>query len=159
MRLKSEKGYSLAEILVVMALAATIVVIGAPALIKEMSHIRLKRSAMDISTELSAARMKAITNNTKYRVEFTLNAAPTVDTFRLALWNIGTSAWEADPRHAVKDVESGINIAAPAASFNIEFFTNGESVDQEVCLQNTATDRMKVKVERWTGKITVETGC
>ncbi len=155
----SQKGFSIAEILVVMGLAATIIAIGAPALIKEMSHLRLKRSAMDVSTELNAARMKAIANNTKYRVEFTLNTAPAPDRFKLAYWDTGTSAWVADPKHATKELGSGIDITSPNANFEVQFYPTGTGTNQDICLQNTPTDRMRVRVEFAVGKITVETGC
>ncbi|MBI5493323.1 MAG: hypothetical protein HY893_10380 [Deltaproteobacteria bacterium] len=155
----SQKGFSIAEILVVMGLAATIIAIGAPALIREMSHLRLKRSVMDVSTELNAARMKAIANNTKYRVEFTLNAAPTPDTFKLAYYDTGTSTWVPDPKHATKGVEPGIDITSPNADFQVEFYPTGTGTNKDICLQNTATDRMKVSVEFAVGKITVDTGC
>lgn len=159
MTLRSQKGFSIVEILVVIGLAATIIAIGAPALIKNMAHLRLKRSAMDVSTELNAARMKAIANNTKYRVDFTINTAPTPDRFKLSYWNTGTSAWVLDPKHATKEVEPGIEITSPNSDFQVEFYPTGTGTNQEICLQNTATDRMKVSVEFAVGKVTIDTGC
>src|SRR3990170_1524723 len=97
---KTEKGFSLVEILVVLAIAGAITLIGLPALVSQMSHIRLKRSARDVATEINYARVNAITRNTKYRVDFTLNAGSTPDTMGMSVYSGG--AWGADATRAAR---------------------------------------------------------
>ncbi|MFQ5465118.1 MAG: Tfp pilus assembly protein FimT/FimU [Thermodesulfobacteriota bacterium] len=162
MLLREKKGYSMIEVLVVLAVMATLVAIGTPAIVSLVTHQRVKRSARDVFTELNGARINAITQNTKYRLEFTLNTSPsTPDTFRLARWNKATAAWEPDPRKSTMEVNPGIDIISPTASFNVEFFPNGTATAQSICLQNTsdATDRMKVDVQSSTGKLQIGSIC
>ena len=156
------RGYSLSEVLVVMALISTIAVISGPALIGQMSHIRLKRAARDVTAELNAARFKAIAQNARYRVEFTLYAsASTPDAYSLSSWNAGTSAWEDYPTRPRRELPANTNITSPGESFNVEFRPNGTSTGAAICIQNTSetSDRMKLTVSTSTGQIVISTGC
>lgn len=152
------RGYSLVELLVVLGLAATLLAIGVPALIGQMNHLRLTRSVRDIAIELNAARLKAIAQNNRYNVHFTLNAAPAADTYRLQYFD-GATDWIDEPTHETKEVEPGIDIVSPGASFDVEFWPQGRGTDKEICVQNTASDKMTVDVELVMGRITIENGC
>lgn len=153
------RGYSLVELLVVLGLAATIVAIGVPALIGQMNHLRLTRSVRDMSVELNAARLKAIAQNKRYRVRFTLSAAPTVDTYRLQYYDDPSISWLDETTHATKEVEPGIDIVSPGASFDVEFWPQGRGTNTEICVQYTASDKMTVDVELAMGRVTIENGC
>lgn len=153
------RGYSLVELLVVLGLAATLLAIGVPALIGQIKHLRLTRSVRDIAVELNAARLRAIAQNTRYRVSFTLNAAPTVDTYRLQYFDNASSTWINETTHETKEVEPGIDIVDPNSSFTVDFWPQGRGTDEEICVQNTASDKMTVDVELAMGRITIENGC
>ncbi len=163
----SNKGFSLVELLVVMAIIAVLAGVGIPAMLGRMSHMRLKRDARSVMTELNAARLKAIINNTKYRVIFTLNAS-TPDTYSLSVFNSG--AWGDDATRPTMELSAGIDIIAPGSSFNVYFFPNGVATNadnpaatsiSDICLSNTseANDRMELDLDNSSGKVTIGTGC
>lgn len=163
----SERGFSLVELLVVLALIGAILVIGVPALVSQRAHQRLTRAARDMATELNAARIRAITKNTKYRVAFTLNADPTPDTYNLQVWDTALLTWGVDTSRATTHLPNGIDInslVTQDAGTNIDFYPNGSSntgaASASICLANTAdaADKMKVTVQGSTGMTTVVTG-
>ena len=160
MSIKDDSGISLAELLVVIALMGVITVIAVPAIVGQMSHLRLTSSVRDISTELNAARLKAISNNTMYRVQFTLSSS-VADTYRLYVYDASADSWSAETSRTTRSLEGGINISTPSADFNVDFRPNGSSTGASICVDNTGTsgDRMEVTAQTSTGMITITTGC
>jgi len=155
MSIKDDSGISLAELLVVIALMGVITVIAVPAIVGQMSHLRLTSSVRDISTELNAARLKAIS-----RVQFTLNSGA-ADTYRLYVYDATLDSWSAETSRTTRSLEGGINISTPSADFNVDFRPNGSSTGASICVDNTGTsgDRMEVTAQTSTGMITITTGC
>lgn len=154
------KGFSLVEVLVVVAIMAAIAVIGIPAVVSQLSHLRLTRSVRDVSTELQAARLKAIAQNTRYKVEFVVNSGVTPpDTYTLFRYSGG--AWAEDPGRVTGELAGAISISTPVSDFTTEFYPNGTATATSICIENTAktNDRMKITVQGSTGMITVQTGC
>lgn len=154
---KRQGGFTIVELLVVIAIMATLAAIGTPAVVSQLSHLRLKKTTREVVLELNAARMQAISQNTRYRVEFTVNAAPAADTFRLAKWNTTSSIWEADTTRAVKVFESGTDMTSPTADFNVQFYPNGTADASTITIQNThdTSENMQITVTATTGKIAV----
>ncbi len=159
----SNKGFTLVEVLVVLALITVLSTIGYPALMRQISHLRLKRDARSVMSELNAARLKAITQNTKYRVEFTVP-----DTYTLSVWSSG--AWGDEATRPTMELSYGIDIRTPNSDFSIYFFPSGIATDvdspastslSDICLSNTsvAGDEMKLDLENSTGKVSIEVGC
>ncbi|MBI5642963.1 MAG: prepilin-type N-terminal cleavage/methylation domain-containing protein [Deltaproteobacteria bacterium] len=157
--IRIEKGFSLVELLVVIAISGTLVVIGVPSIISQMAHLRLTRSTREASTELNAARLKAIAKNTKFKVAFTLYTGTTSDTYRLFTYETGS--WQNDTSRTLRSVESGVNISSPSGDFEVEFYPNGTATATTICIENTATtgDNMKITVQGTTGMTTITTGC
>mgnify|MGYP001615161173 CR=1 FL=1 len=158
---KGSKGFTLVEVLVVVALIATMLAIGVPSIISQMSHLRLTRSVREVSVELSAARLKAIAFNRRVRVAFNVYGGTPLDDYRINLYDSGTSTWSADPTRPLIRLKSAIRITSPGGSFNVDFFANGTASPTSVCITNTAKagDQMKVTVQGSTGMVTITTGC
>lgn len=168
---EGKKGFSLVELLIVLALIGALLVIGVPALIGQLSHMRLTRGARDVAVELNAARLKAISQNTKYRLQFTLNSGVTPDTMKMVYWN--GAAWVNDPTRPTREIPAGANITAPAVSFNVVFFPNGRaaytdtiadnvtSTSVNICVHNSsnASDVMGIHAAGFSGNITVTSDC
>lgn len=158
---KGPKGFTLVEVLVVVALIATMLAIGVPSMISQMSHLRLTRSVREVSVELSAARLKAIAFNRRVRVAFNVYGGSPLDDYRINLYDSGTSTWSADATRPLIRLKSAIRITSPGASFNVDFFANGTATPTTICITNTAKtgDKMKVTVQGSTGMVTITTGC
>lgn len=164
--IKNNKGYTLAEILVVIGIIGTMAAIGLPTLVSQMSHTRLKRSARNVATEINAARVNAIVKNTKYSVDFALNAGSTPDTLSIRVFN---GAWGTDTTRASRELDAGIDITDPTSNFSVFFYPNGISSDADnatatnssICLDNTARsgDEMKINISGSTGRVVIQTGC
>lgn len=151
-KLKSSKGFTLTELLVVVALIGIMVAIAAPSIVSQLSHVRLTRSVRNIASELNAARFKAIARNMPYRVNFTGSS------YQLQFSN---GAWTDEPNRAPVTLEDGIAITSPAGSFATEFNANGSATATSICINNSqqANDRMKITVTGSTGMIQVVSGC
>jgi hypothetical protein len=114
-------------------------------------------------SELNAARLKAITNNTKYKVDFTVP-----DTYNLSVWSSG--AWGDEATRPTMELADGIDIITPNSDFSVYFFPNGVATNadnpgatsvSDICLSNTseANDRMELDLDNPSGKVVIGTGC
>lgn len=159
--IRNSKGFSLTELIIVIAIAGAIMAIAAPSIISQITHLRLTRSVRDVVTELNAARFKAIAQNTQYRVVFTVNSGATPpDTFKLYFLNTTTGNWD-DAGRATGRLGDGMSITSPGATFTTTFQPNGAASAASICIDNTQkdNDRMKITVKSATGMIQVATGC
>jgi prepilin-type N-terminal cleavage/methylation domain-containing protein len=157
-----KRGFTLIEVLIVVALISAMLVIGVPALLSQVSHINLSRAARDVLTELNAARSKAISRNMEHRVVFTLNATPQTDTYRISFRPDVTApgVWVDDT--TIRNIQRSVDITAPAGNFNVEFNPGGSAeVATQICLQNIddAGDKMTVEVFSATGRVEIRSGC
>ncbi|NOS35309.1 MAG: prepilin-type N-terminal cleavage/methylation domain-containing protein [Deltaproteobacteria bacterium] len=155
-----KRGFTLIEVLIVVALISAMLIIGMPALLSQVSHINLSRAARDVLTELNAARSKAISRNIQYQVAFTRNPAPQADTYRTQFsTNLGAT-WQNDT--TIRSIQRSVDITAPAGNFNVEFNPGGSAeVATQICLQNIddAGDKMTVEVFSATGRVEIRSGC
>ena len=155
-----KRGFTLIEVLIVVALISAMLVIGVPALLSQVSHINLSRAARDVLTELNAARSKAISLNIQYQVAFTRNPSPQADTYRTQFsTNLGAT-WQNDT--TIRSIQRSVDITAPGAgNFDVEFKPSGSATATQICLQNIddAGDKMTVEVFSATGRVEIRSGC
>lgn len=154
-------GFTLVELLIVLALIGVIVAIIAPGVSSRLAHQSLIRGARDIMTELNGARIKAITTNQQQKIRFTMNAAPTVDTYRIWYYNTATSSWAIDTTRAPRSIPDGVDIITPSGDFEIIYQPNGTATTTNICLANMSSqaDRMGVTFEGLFGKILIVSNC
>lgn len=67
---KNESGFTLAELMVTIAVLAVMAMIAIPAFMSWMPGMRLNGAARQIMGDLMAARMKAVKQNNRFRVFF-----------------------------------------------------------------------------------------
>ena len=174
----SNKGFSLVEMIVVMAIISIMAAIGVPAVMNQISRIKLTRGTRDVAVALQAARLKAIAKNVKYKVYFTFAAT---DSYVLMTCSGGAncdnttlgagSGWIADTASeygTTKTLEANLNITAPAAAFQVIFYPAGTATDQtntlanqKICINNTSTvgGTLSISVNAASGKVSVNAGC
>lgn len=162
MCLKRQKGFSLVEILIVIALVGILMGIGGPALVKQISHIKFSRAVREMAVELNAARLKAIAQSRPVRVAFTGG------TFNMEIFDLGNGTWGDYPGRAVQDFGNSASITAPAGNFSVAFYANGtarfsNTTDPSIsiCAANAknGSDTMSIDISGTTGMTTVTTGC
>jgi Tfp pilus assembly protein FimT len=155
----NERGITLVEIIVVIALIALMTAIAVPAMSTRMAHTRLVRATRDVAAELGAVRHLAISKNTPYRLSFTLQATPLTDSYARSYLTGGT--WTDDPATVSRSISSGVDITSPSSSFDVEFKPNGTADSESICLQNLSdsTDRMEITIYSATGRTEVAKGC
>jgi prepilin-type N-terminal cleavage/methylation domain-containing protein len=71
----SERGFSLVDMLVTMAVIGVIAGIAAPSVLDVTSRMKLGQGQREVERELQAARLKAVTSNRPMRVRFNCPAA------------------------------------------------------------------------------------
>ncbi len=104
-----EKGFSLIEILVVLAIFGTLLAIAAPSfLTTTFPHMKLKSASREIFSMLQYARSKAVNATQKYGVQFDLDAGP--KRYLVVTRASDTDPWTADTAMAAKELESDVNI-------------------------------------------------
>ena len=152
---KNAKGFTLVEMLIVLALIGIMLAISVPSIVNQMSHQRLIRTTRDLFSEINAARINAITRNVKYEVD--VNGT----TFQLKYFNSGTGAWVNEPGHAAVSAQAKVNITAPSGAFQVVYNPNGTVSAALICLENAVTpsDKLSIQFTGSLGKISIVSGC
>lgn len=72
--MKSQKGYSLPELLVVVAIVGLISLVGVPAFISYFNSMRVNSALREFTTDVRAARQRAVTRNRPVKFSFETGA-------------------------------------------------------------------------------------
>jgi prepilin-type N-terminal cleavage/methylation domain-containing protein len=75
MGMRSERGYTLVEVLITLGLIGVVTAISVPVFIESNARSKLWTGSEQIGAEIRQARLKAISSNTTYRVVFDCPAA------------------------------------------------------------------------------------
>ena len=158
-RIFGNKGYSLTEMLVVLAMIGVMVAIGIPYVMKMAPHYRLKNAAGEVASDLQQARMQAIIKRANYTATFstanhTYAITPVGGTYGAGWRGIEIYLDYTDP-----DVN-------PLASNQVIFRTDGTAghtggtdISQEaVYLRNTPynNERYRIRIIGTTGRVSAE---
>lgn len=159
-KVADSKGFSLVELLAVIALVAIMSAIGIPAILSMIAHIKFTRDVRDIAVELGAARMNAISKNQRYAIYFTLSGSAQ-DTYTTQKCSTvvasACTAWVSDTARAKKTLPGSSDITSPGASFRVEFLPTGTATAINITVRNTGSDteQMIINVNSSTGRITI----
>ena len=93
MHWKNRRGYSLAEMAVVVMITGLIAAIGTPGLIRYLNTARVRESASVLKEEMRLARQKAVTNGTRNYVYFQWGATQSQYWTCVSTQNQITKAW------------------------------------------------------------------
>ncbi len=110
----TEKGFTLVELLVTVALIMVMVLIAGPALQRHAINANLKSAARDIASDFMLLKERAVSENAEYQIDF--DAAN--DNYEIKRWDTGTSAFVSLSPAQVKSVKNfGQDIDITSAVF------------------------------------------
>ncbi len=133
---KSESGFSLVEMVILLALVLCVLAIAVPSINRTSTGYTLAASARELADELNMARMLAVSRGTAY--VFTINSAD--GTFQVAD--------PEDPEHpprAVKYLGRGVVFQSLPVS-EITFFAKGHARGGVIELQDADGNGVRVEV-------------
>jgi len=126
-----DDGFTIMEMIVAIAVAATVMGIAVPTFFSWLPTLRLSSAARQVATDLQVARMKAISQNTKFRLNFV-----TTTTYTVEKDNSGTLTTEGGP-YSLPD---GVSVPVGTTSW---FQPRGTADSQAaVALSNGSTQKV-----------------
>lgn len=129
--LRSQKGLTMVELMVIMAIVAVLAGISIPMWVSYMPTMRLNGAARNLQLSLALARMKAVSRNRSISLLLQKRTSNPWEDYRLQVNNAGT--WEddtsADRPAYPRDLDNqGISIATSFPGNRIIFNPRGASV-------------------------------
>ena len=137
MKIKSSKGFTIIEMMIVIAIIGVILTVAAPNFNAYRQNTNLKEAARDISSDISLYRQRAVTENRGYKITFSA-AANTYTIQQETVTNgVRTGNYVALITQTVGAGNANIVISGtPSPSFSEVFllflFLRGEQVGQAV---------------------------
>ena len=149
---QKKAGFTLVEMMIVVAIMAILATIAAPNLQTYMTQRRLNGAARQVMTDLMAARMKAVSLNQRAKVSFGSN-----HTYQI--WNDadgnGTIA-DNEGDDIERDIHPDYHDVTFFASANPVFQTRGTATDSKVTLTSSSGPEKYVKVAFTTGRVKID---
>jgi len=156
----SQQGFTLLELIVVLAIAVTIFAMATPSYIRWRESVEYRTSAGNIAAVLREARSRTIVSNLQHRVEFEMSVppAPPGPTGRYRMtrgeraansqtWITVIQDWTAIP---VSVTLSLIDLTANPGNNSIDFNTSGTANIANLATAATITVRERTGTPRYT---------
>lgn len=149
MKLKNEKGVTLAELIVVFVIIAIGAVLLVPSIGAWLPNYRLRGATRDIASTMRTAQMKAVSTNTDYQVFFNADGSYVLQHNSGGIW-VNEGAVQLPP--------AGIAIAtnfSPGAANVAQFNTNSTSSSGSMTLTNTKGIQKTITLTNSTGRVRI----
>lgn len=156
------KGFTLTELMVVVAVIAVMGAIATPLLLSQLPDYRLKGTARAISSTLQYAKMSAASTGKEYKVQFILDTSP--QRYQLQQGNLfsGSDAWtdvrisQEIPPQVCIDHGTDYRGSHKSGMSTITFNPTGTASSGGVYLKNSKGKHYSVKVSSSTGRIRMD---
>lgn len=155
--MRSERGFTMTETLVVLAIMATMMAIAVPSLYTMSQTAESKEAAWGILSDMRLAKQSALSTNLEHRVEFDMAAKR----YRLTRGNMpsASTAWTAiddwNGLAAKVGWASGTGCDG-TADFNVVFKPNGSAENKVVCVKDASNAvRFRVSVNATSGRAVI----
>jgi prepilin-type N-terminal cleavage/methylation domain-containing protein len=89
----STRGFSLAELMIVVSIILILVSVGIPSVMTITRNLRIRGDTQILAAQVHLARMRAAADFTHARIYLDLNA----NTFHLEIWNKTAGCWKTEP--------------------------------------------------------------
>jgi Tfp pilus assembly protein FimT len=109
---KSEKGFSLVELSMLLAMTALLAALSIPMLTSSMRDMQLVSDARNIATTMTYAKLSATSQMTHYRTSFDLDG----NEWKLEKWNRSSNAFEL--QQAINSLSNGVSNSGIAFKTN-----------------------------------------
>jgi prepilin-type N-terminal cleavage/methylation domain-containing protein len=159
---QSERGVTLIELVVVMAIIAIMALFMAPSIGEWAAGFRLRGATKDLADTLQLARLKAISTRNQYRVQLTINDGSAAESFVLQAgpsWN-NDGASITLPTGVNIDNIDGTNTGTVTRTFNTNGTATGwaaGNVTSTIFLENQRNDKYHVIISQ-TGMVRMRDG-
>lgn len=155
--MRSEKGYTLLETLVVLAIVASVSAIAIPRFYTWRQSALYKEAAWGVVAAFRLARDSSLSTNLEHRVEFDIDAKR----FRLATGNrsSGSTVWTGDPwtELATEVKWSSGSACDGTADLTVRFKTNGSTDSAVICVKDVENAlKYRVAVNATSGRAAID---
>jgi len=138
----SRSGFTVLELIVAIGIAVVVLGIAVPSLMQWLPTLRLSSGTRQVATDLQVTRMKAISQNTKFRMSF-VGAIPGATSYQIQKYDDASASYvlESGPF----TLPDGISVSAQSAT--PEFQPRGTATSAStITLQNTNSDTKSIQV-------------
>jgi prepilin-type N-terminal cleavage/methylation domain-containing protein len=144
----NEKGITLLELIIVMVIIAIGAVLTVPNIGGWLPNYRLRSATRDVVSIMRLAQLKAVSNNTSYRVVFdTVNESYIIE-------YLNTGSWVAEG--GSQSLPTGVKFNTTFAGNITTFLPNSTATDGDVTLNNNKGSIKKIRLLGLTGRIKIE---
>jgi len=145
----NQKGITLIELIVVMAIIAIGAALTTPNISGWLPTYRLRSATRDVVSIMRVAQLKAVSNNTSYRVTFnTVN-----DSYVLEYQDTG-GGWVTEGE--TQSLPTGVKFNTTFAGNITTFLPNSTATDGNVTLNNNKGTNKRIRLLGLTGRIRIE---
>ena len=146
---RGERGITLIELVVVMAIIAIGAVLVAPNIGSWIPNYRLRSATRDVVSTLRTAQMKAISNNTTYQVAFTQGTGTYILQYQTTAGFV--------PDGVAQTLPPGIIISTITfPGNNAQFNTNSTASTGSITLKNAKGSTKQITLTTATGRVNVQ---